>query len=149
MGSNFPTDEGPIHQVYLNAFYMDVYEVTNALYRLCVEADACTLPQKIISYTYDDYPVIYVDWNQAQAYCAWREGNLPSEAQWEKAARGTDERVGLTGTTPARPTEGRRLGSGKGRRHELFIGHLGAILEDRGQARLTPFIAYRQSWTDG
>ena len=93
MGSNFPTDEGPIHQVYLNAFYMDVYEVTNALYRLCVEADACTLPQKIISYTYDDYPVIYVDWNQAQAYCAWREGNLSTEAQWEKAARGTDGRT--------------------------------------------------------
>jgi hypothetical protein len=50
-------------------------------------------------------------------------------------ARGTDERIRLARTTPAGPTFGRRLGSGEGRRHELFIGHLGAILEDRGGAR--------------
>ncbi|MCZ2123329.1 MAG: SUMF1/EgtB/PvdO family nonheme iron enzyme [Anaerolineales bacterium] len=95
-------DEKPAHQVYLGAFYMDIYEVTNAAYKACVMASECTRPQKISSYTrssyygnlqYDDYPVIYVDWNQADSYCKWRGADLPTETQWEKAARGTDSRT--------------------------------------------------------
>jgi formylglycine-generating enzyme required for sulfatase activity len=96
------TDEKPVHQVYLNAFYMDIYEVTNAAYNSCVDAGYCTLPKNISSDTrsdyyntavYNDFPVINVDWNQAKAYCEWRSANLPTEAQWEKAARGTEIRV--------------------------------------------------------
>lgn len=97
-GSN---DEKPVHQVYLDAFYMDVYEVTNAAYKACVEAGVCDLPQNTSSFThssyygdpdFDDYPVVYVGWNQADAYCTWRDASLPTEAQWERAARGTDGR---------------------------------------------------------
>jgi eukaryotic-like serine/threonine-protein kinase len=103
MGSeNGSSDEKPVHQVYLNDFYMDKYEVTNAHYKTCVEASGCTphpLTQSRTRSSYydnsdfDNYPVIFVDWDQAAAYCKWRGGNLPTEAQWEKAARGTDGRT--------------------------------------------------------
>jgi formylglycine-generating enzyme required for sulfatase activity len=101
MGSDYVT-ESPIHQVYLDAFYMDTYEVTNALYKACVDAGGCTSPKRKYSSTrsnyygsleFDNYPVIYVDWYQSAAYCEWRGASLPTEAQWEKAARGTDKRT--------------------------------------------------------
>jgi len=93
MGSDHgKEDEIPAHLVYLDDFYMDKYEVTNALYKACVEASGCTPLQQAISNTYDNYLVIKVDWKQAQDYCEWRGGSLPTEAQWEKAARGTDGR---------------------------------------------------------
>lgn len=83
-------NEKPVHRVYLNAFNLDIYEVTNALYMACVQADACEKPDGIRygNSQYDNYPVTNVDWNRAQVYCSWRGGALPSEAQWEKAARG-------------------------------------------------------------
>ena len=76
---------------------MDIYEVTNAAYAECVAADACSAPSASSSdtrssyygiATYNNYPVIYVSWSQASEYCAWRGGSLPTEAQWEYAARG-------------------------------------------------------------
>ena len=95
-------DERPIHSVYLDAFYIDMFEVTNGHYRLCVDDGACSPPLETglstrASYygnpDFDDFPVVYVNWEMAQAYCAWRGMGLPSEAQWEKAARGTDGRT--------------------------------------------------------
>jgi formylglycine-generating enzyme required for sulfatase activity len=93
-------DERPIHSVYLDDYYIDKYEVTNVLYEECVRVGVCKAPVRADSFTqssyygnprYNDYPVVYVDWNMAKDYCEWRGADLPTEAQWEKAARGTEE----------------------------------------------------------
>ena len=92
----------PAHEVDLDAFWIDETEVTTRMYALCVQAGACLPPQNESSYTreryfidaqYANYPVIYVSWEDANAYCKWAGRALPSEAQWEKAARGTDGRL--------------------------------------------------------
>lgn len=88
-------EERPVHQVYLDAYYIDKYEVTNALYKVCVDADVCEAPthtDKYMDPERDQHPVAYVNWYMAEAYCEWRGARLPTEAEWEKAARSTDER---------------------------------------------------------
>lgn len=98
------SDERPEHNVYLSAFWIDMTEVTNAMYRKCVDAGACTLPSDISRYKHDymaGHPVVHITSEQARTYCDWSNKRLPTEAEWEKAARGVDGRNFPWGNTYA------------------------------------------------
>ena len=95
-------NEFPQHTVSLDAFWMDKTDVTNAAYAKCVNAGICSPPKTTYAAgtgshygnaQYDNYPVVFVDWTQAKIYCKWVGARLPTEAEWEKAARGTDGRI--------------------------------------------------------
>jgi formylglycine-generating enzyme required for sulfatase activity len=93
-------DARPAASIFVNAFYIDKYEVTNEKYYACVADGGCRQPMlpgssKGSPYYNDpkfaNYPVIYVNWNMARKYCEWRGARLPTEAEWEKAARGAQD----------------------------------------------------------
>ena len=101
MGSdNGDADEKPVQIVFVRSFYIDKFEVSNTLYKICVEAGVCIPPKDSSSFTrpdyfsnpiYADYPVIHVDWYMSNSYCEWRTARLPTEVEWEKAAHGVDD----------------------------------------------------------
>jgi formylglycine-generating enzyme required for sulfatase activity len=94
-------DAGPVHAVTLGQFMINKFEVSNASYEACVNSGGCTAPAPRSSFTHGSYfgnpdfaqyPVINVNWNQAQQYCQAQGGRLPTEAEWEYAATGGDGR---------------------------------------------------------
>ena len=103
MGSDSGDEnERPAHSVNLEDYYIDLYEVTNRQFSFCLVQGPCNPPEENSSNTrsiyfgdqqYDEFPMLGLSWDQAQAYCEWRGARLPTEAEWEKAARGTDDRA--------------------------------------------------------
>jgi formylglycine-generating enzyme required for sulfatase activity len=105
-------DEVPQAQVSLSAFALEVHEVTQRQYRVCVEAGRCTPPTRVESVEsslrygdpeFDQFPVTWVNQVQAEVYCSWLGARLPTEAEWERAARGSSplsERRYVHGDTP-------------------------------------------------
>ena len=84
-------DESPVHSVFLEDYWIFKYEVTNAFYRICVEAGGCAPPAVSEFYNnpyYAEHPAVHVDWFAAAQFCKWAGGRLPTEAEWEKAALG-------------------------------------------------------------
>jgi formylglycine-generating enzyme required for sulfatase activity len=98
LDSDREVDESPEHQVTMHGYWIDKFEVTNAMYRACGQAGACGPTQYPKSKTrdsyvnnadYADFPVVYVTWQNAYDYCKWAGRRLPTEAEWEYAGRGT------------------------------------------------------------
>lgn len=110
MGSdNGEANEVPSFTIYVDAFWIDQTLVTNKMYAQCVAAGACRGPGVKVEATdgsyygnpfYDDYPVMYTMFGNAEEYCQWAGRRLPTEFEWEKAARGTDGRTFPWGNDP-------------------------------------------------
>jgi formylglycine-generating enzyme required for sulfatase activity len=122
-------DERPAHSVAVAGFWLDETEVTQRAYAECVAAGKCRTPDSLATsrlvfghpelFRRPDHPVVGVSWFDAKAYCEWRGRRLPTEAEWEHAARGDDGRRFVWGNAPAEPS---RFGVFGGRRATEPVG---------------------------
>ena len=121
-------DEYPRHDVFVDTFFIDKFEVTNGRYLEFVKTTGHRVPQNpknptrnlwqgnTIADSLTDRPVINVDWFDAEAYCAWAGKRLPTEAEWEKAAKGTADRRFPWGNVEPRSNISTSISSGSARR---------------------------------
>lgn len=100
MGSNtMGPAEAPEHRVHLAEYLIDRYEVTTAEYDACTAAGVCAARRKFSKEGGPSQPVVGITWNDATTFCGWRGARLPTEAEWEKAARGSGGRIYPWGDT--------------------------------------------------
>ena len=112
---NWFEDETPQHRVFIDAYYIDKYEVTNAQYQKFMEARGYPKPAywHDARFNHPSQPVVGVSWNDAMAYAQWARKTLPTEAQWENAARGglIGKRYPWGDAWPPPPSAGNFLGN--------------------------------------
>jgi formylglycine-generating enzyme required for sulfatase activity len=91
------SNEKPRRTVFLDSYWIYKFEVTNSQYRDCIDSGTCL--GNVEDYTQDSYPVVSLTWHEATNYCEWAGGRLPTEAEWEKAARGEGMNIYPWGNT--------------------------------------------------
>jgi formylglycine-generating enzyme required for sulfatase activity len=114
-------DEKPVHQVTLSSYCIDKTEVTVVSYRACVQAGKCRTHEDECNQfctwgkdSFDQHPINLVDWYDAAAYCKWTGGRLPTEAEWEYAARGNSGHRFPWGNQALTPDRANTFGEGDG-----------------------------------
>ena len=152
-GFDYGVDEEPRHRVFLKAFYMDRYEVTIGEFKEYLKATGKQwvgdknfpdqFPPEVLfaPSERDRFPVNYMTWDEADAYCRWRGKRLPTEFEWEKAARGDDGRIWPT-AGPFDAKDANVVGSGNS-----WPAPVGSYPEDKSPFGLYDVVGNLSEWT--